>query len=414
MRLNRLGTIGLVAALLAAGGAAAQQRAAEGTLVYRARIALPAGAMAVVEARDADGTLVAEARAASAGRQVPLPFTLALPAGRDLSLRAAILDGGRPLWLGGPLAVAAGDAPVELGDIVLGPVPESGIAHVFRCGADELRLTLLGGAAILAARGALTPVVEVPAASGMRLEAQGDPATFFWSKGAGAMAGLGAGPLEGCVAGVPRAEPPLRARGNEPGWHFEIDAGHIVLVSDYGASRREAALPPPAIDGQDIVYRLEDPAAEIRITPGICHDDATGMPYGNGATVEAGGRLLRGCAGAALDLLTGSGWVAEDIAGAGLIDSSHLTLQFDGTADAGRVSGQGGCNRYTGGFTLSGEGLRFGPAASTMMACAEALMNQEQAFFAALAGVAGFDIDETGALLLKGVDGRVLVRARRG
>ena len=39
----------------------------------------------------------------------------------------------------------------------------------------------------------------------------------------------------------------------------------------------------------------------------------------------------------------------------------------------GRVSGFSGCNRFSGGYTLQGEALRFGPAAGTRMACAEGM-----------------------------------------
>jgi heat shock protein HslJ len=56
-------------------------------------------------------------------------------------------------------------------------------------------------------------------------------------------------------------------------------------------------------------------------------------------------------------------------------------------ADAPRVSGSGGCNRITGSFELAGETLRLGPMASTMMACASG-MEQEQRLLRALRSVA--------------------------
>jgi heat shock protein HslJ len=39
----------------------------------------------------------------------------------------------------------------------------------------------------------------------------------------------------------------------------------------------------------------------------------------------------------------------------------------------GRVSGSSGCNRFTGSYTLQGEGLRFGPAAGTRRACVDGM-----------------------------------------
>ena len=43
--------------------------------------------------------------------------------------------------------------------------------------------------------------------------------------------------------------------------------------------------------------------------------------------------------------LGGAAWLLEDLAGRGVIDNSHATLQF--MAD-GKVAGTGGCNRYSG------------------------------------------------------------------
>jgi len=107
-------------------------------------------------------------------------------------------------------------------------------------------------------------------------------------------------------------------------------------------------------------------------------------------------------------LLAAHPWRVEDIAGGGIIDASNVTLAF---APGGRVSGSGGCNRYTGGVELTGEGLRFGPAA-TMIACAEALMAQERRFFEALGRVDRFDIAPDGALVLL-AGGETVVTARR-
>ena len=99
--------------------------------------------------------------------------------------------------------------------------------------------------------------------------------------------------------------------------------------------------------------------------------------------------------------LGGAPWLLEDLAGRGVIDNSHTTLQF--LAD-GKVTGSGGCNRYSGKVTLKGTQITFTPMASTMMACAPALMDQETRFFDALTKSDTVSIDKTGALLI-GVKG---------
>ena len=51
--------------------------------------------------------------------------------------------------------------------------------------------------------------------------------------------------------------------------------------------------------------------------------------------------------------------------------------------DTLQVSGSGGCNRITGGFTVEGDQVHLGPLAGTMMACANG-MQQEQRFLESL------------------------------
>jgi len=62
------------------------------------------------------------------------------------------------------------------------------------------------------------------------------------------------------------------------------------------------------------------------------------------------------------------------------IAGTTLTATF--TADT--VSGDSGCNTYTGGYTPDGDEVTIGPLASTMKACDEAIMTQEMQFLTAL------------------------------
>lgn len=82
----------------------------------------------------------------------------------------------------------------------------------------------------------------------------------------------------------------------------------------------------------------------------------------------------------------------------------HLILAEGNT----QVSGSGGCNRFTGGFTLEGDKLRFSRMASTMMACVDG-MEQEGRFLADLAKVTRYRIagdrlellDDSGAAVMR-------------
>ena len=107
--------------------------------------------------------------------------------------------------------------------------------------------------------------------------------------------------------------------------------------------------------------------------------------------------------------IVGPVWVVEDIAGAGVIDGSRVTLVLMVDGQAG---GSGGCNSYGGSYLLEGRTIRFEPLAATRMACAEALMEQEQRYFDMLAEVGRFAVAADGALLLMTPEGRE-IRFRR-
>jgi RimJ/RimL family protein N-acetyltransferase len=88
-----------------------------------------------------------------------------------------------------------------------------------------------------------------------------------------------------------------------------------------------------------------------------------------------------------------------------LVGGLGQTLRLDG----GRAVGSGGCNRFTGGYSLEGDRLSFQPLASTRMACAPELMQAEGEFFSALGRTARVSfaegelalLDEAGAELLR-------------
>lgn len=103
----------------------------------------------------------------------------------------------------------------------------------------------------------------------------------------------------------------------------------------------------------------------------------------------------------------GKEWVAEYILGAPVIDMSHSSIQLN---EDGSVTGNGGCNAYTGSYTLEGNTLTFGPMAATMKMCAEALSDQEMRFFQSLAAPLTIKM-ENGLLNLVPAEGKPSVFA---
>jgi len=102
-------------------------------------------------------------------------------------------------------------------------------------------------------------------------------------------------------------------------------------------------------------------------------------------------------------------WRLDWLAGAAVSTApgareQHFVLHRDGR----RVTGSGGCNRFTGGYELTVERLSFGKMAGTMMACQES-MESERAFLQAL-GKAQKALVREQQLELFDADGKVLAR----
>ncbi len=104
---------------------------------------------------------------------------------------------------------------------------------------------------------------------------------------------------------------------------------------------------------------------------------------------------------APLTTLAGSEWQPEITSG---------SEQFIAFKTGGEVMGHGGCNRFFGSYTLSGDALVFGPLASTRMACRD--MAAENEFMAALNSARTIEATHL-RLILKGEDGAPVLSLRR-
>lgn len=141
-------------------------------------------------------------------------------------------------------------------------------------------------------------------------------------------------------------------------------------------------------------------AAAVALTA-ACSSAGSGTGDGSGGST----------AGGALDV-TGS-WRLDEGDGPGgeveIIPTARVTMEVDAE---GGVTGSASCNRYSGTVVVDGSSVRFGPIATTRMACAPRPGAAEAAYLAALDDVdAG---SRTGdELTLTGPDTR-LVFTRQG
>ncbi|MBW4692542.1 MAG: META domain-containing protein [Lyngbya sp. HA4199-MV5] len=90
-------------------------------------------------------------------------------------------------------------------------------------------------------------------------------------------------------------------------------------------------------------------------------------------------------------------WFLEDLNGTGVVDNLQTTFRFNGRD---RVTGQGGCNRYTAQAQLMGDRFTVGAIASTKKLCPPAVMDQENRYFQALQTAERVSVSLNGTSLL--------------
>jgi len=322
----------------------------------------------------------------------------------QLALTASLL-GGCALFGGTPAGNGAPDEGRAAAVLELDPQPP---LH-YRCGELAVSVRSFGELSTLSTGERTFTLRPVRTASGAKLVAVDDETTSFWSKGDAAM-------LE--LAGVAQPEcrliadkPLFRAVGNEPGWRLDVIEAGLDVRMDHGATHVFAP-GPLVIDAAGArSYQAMSAGGELGVLvfDRVCVDSMSAMPHPNTVEVRWQDRVLRGCGGEPASLLVGGTWRVLDIDGRSTGDPQRVTLDF---AEDGRVAGLAACNRYTGAYVLSGEGLRLGPFAGTRMACPPAVMDEEMRFHAAIGRVTRFGVDEQGGLLLYAGDD-VVMRATR-
>ncbi|MBD3642092.1 MAG: META domain-containing protein [Marinobacter sp.] len=272
---------------------------------------------------------------------------------------------------------------------------------VYHCGQMEIRVTSgenqdLLGIDYLDRRLLLKPEAS---ASGALYVAPGDDQTRFWSKGERATLTIRGETYPECL--VPGAvEVPFEARGNEPFWRAVVSGTELRLERPFendGVKRLEVENVLADRHGREFLAKGGDLNVRLTVARQLCEDSMSGAQYPAQTRLTVNGQTYDGCGGDPQRLLRGAEWVVEDLAGAGIIDSSRVTIRF--LAD-NRVAGRGSCNRYTGSYQLTGEGIGFGALASTRMACVPALMNQEARFLGLLGEVSRVRIGRHGQLQL--------------
>jgi len=199
----------------------------------------------------------------------------------------------------------------------------------------------------------------------------------------------------------------FRAQGNEPSWSIRMSDGAMTFQPMDGEPVTVKPIPTPRQDGTTDIYEAKVGADSFALTVAskICTDTMSGMPFPKSVTVALGAKTFNGCGGEPATLLQGQ-WNITEIDGKPAIAGSTPTIGFE--AD-GKVNGNGSCNRFFGGYTLTGEGLTASDLGASMMMCEQSLMDQEMKVLDILKALAGFGIGEDGKLILRTNDGRTII-----
>ena len=107
--------------------------------------------------------------------------------------------------------------------------------------------------------------------------------------------------------------------------------------------------------------------------------------------------------------LNDTSWEPVSLDGTDFTPLQETFVQFD---QEGRFFGKDGCNSIRGRFVTNGDAILFGPAAATMMACPQEVMDQAQAYTKALMAARLYTLEGDDMTLLD-ADGKELVRLQK-
>jgi len=85
------------------------------------------------------------------------------------------------------------------------------------------------------------------------------------------------------------------------------------------------------------------------------------------------------------DPLDGTSWELVSIQENRPVKGSHITISFE----KGQVSGNSGCNTFSGEYRVRGNRIEFGVLETTLMACANPVMMEQEAMFTRFLGETG-------------------------
>ena len=147
-------------------------------------------------------------------------------------------------------------------------------------------------------------------------------------------------------------------------------------------------------------YTLANGVLTITYRDGVLtfNADSTGLNQATPTPVIGGGASLGGLAGVQ--------WQLVSYGAVAVLPDAPVTIDF--TLQG--VSGNAGCNQYSGTFQYNDGSMTFSPLVATEKACAEPIMTQESAYLAALQSATGYQVT-TGQLQINYPNGVLVFKS---
>lgn len=203
--------------------------------------------------------------------------------------------------------------------------------------------------------------------------------------------------------------------GNEPFWNVKINNDRSVEFGRLG----EATLYSPPVQHEEtasgtMLYKIKTESASfvVEIFPEECTDNMSGEKFTNKVTVvledlSGNAKLYSGCGNYSTVRSLKGKWylrmIGSDEISAGVFGEKMPYLEF--SPEKMGVNGIAGCNSIAGRYEQNGSRISLGNLASTMMACPEAMREDE--ILKALRETESFEIRDD-LLLLSGSTGLLL------
>lgn len=203
---------------------------------------------------------------------------------------------------------------------------------------------------------------------------------------------------------------PYKALGTEPFWALTITPQTMKFESPNLRAPVSVTTPRVIHGFAGEIYQTR--RINVNIVHKRCSDGMSDRTYPDTVQVTVDGTRYEGCGGAAAvevprSVVDGN-WRVQTIAGRPVLRGTTVTVSFDD----GRVTGNSGCNRFNGRFTLERGRLNAGPLITTRRACVGRFQNaQERDLLALLGERLSVSRNRNGKLVMTGARGRTLVLA---